>query len=115
VIPIVGDVPLLQVGMTVADVRQRLGEPASIKSMPSQEVVAETWIYYFEKPLGPTTIFNGATSMASGGSLAGDYGRSGLGPDYLVAQRKLLVTLRLLMVNGQLAAQAASSEERLEF
>jgi hypothetical protein len=32
-----------------------------------------------------------------------------------MAERKLLVTLRLLMVNGQLSAHTPKSEERMEF
>lgn len=109
-----GDLPALVTGMTTEEVRLRLGAPAEIKPMTSSGVTAETWVYYFEKTIGPTTVFNGAMSSPSG-SLAGDYSRSGLGVDYLVVERRLLVTLRLLMVNGQLTARTAQSEERLQF
>lgn len=39
----------------------------------------------------------------------------GLAPDYVMAERKLLVTLRLLMINVQVSAHTAKSEERMEF
>ncbi len=106
-----GEFPVLTRGMTAADIQQRLGAPADIKPMaPAAGMVSEVWVYYLEKSLGRSTVVSGLT-----GSLGGDFGRAGLGPDYIVAERKLLVTLRLLMVNGQLTAQTAKSEERMEF
>lgn len=113
---ITGDFPVLTQGMTTAEVRQRLGEPADIQPMASSvEATAEVWIYYLEKSLGRSTVVTGLTGGLSYGSLAGDYHRSGLAPDYILAERKLLVTLRLLMVNGQLSAHTVKSEERMDF
>ena len=111
-----GDFPVLTQGMTTMEIRQRLGEPAEIQPMASPvEATAEVWVYYLEKSLGRSTVVSGLTGGLSNGSLAGDYHRSGLAPDYVLAERKLLVTLRLLMVNGQLSAHAVRSEERMEF
>jgi hypothetical protein len=111
-----GDFPVLTSGMTTAEVRQRLGEPAEIQPMTSPaEASAEVWVYYLEKSLGRSTVVTGLTGGLSNGSLAGDYHRSGLAPDYIMAERKLLVTLRLLMVNGQISAHTIKSEERMEF
>ena len=111
-----GDFPVLMQGMTTAEVRQRLGEPAEIQPMASPaEASAEVWVYYLEKSLGRSSVVTGLTGGLSNGSLAGDFYRSGLAPDYVLAERKLLVTLRLLMINGQLSAHTAKSEERMEF
>lgn len=111
-----GDFPVLTQGMTTAEVRQRLGEPADVQPMASSvEATAEVWVYYLEKSLGRSTVVTGLTGGLSYGSLAGDYHRSGLAPDYIMAERKLLVTLRLLMVNGQISAHTIRSEERMEF
>ena len=111
-----GDFPVIMPGMTTAEVRQRLGEPAEIQPMTSPaEASAEVWVYYLEKSLGRSTVVTGLTGGLSNGSLAGDYHRSGLAPDYVLAERKLLVTLRLLMINGQVSAHTVKSEERMEF
>ncbi len=113
---ITGDFPVLAQGMTTAEVRQRFGDPAEIQPMtPSAEATAEVWVYYLEKSLGRAPVVTGLTGGLSNGSLAGDYHRSGLAPDYIMAERKLLVTLRLLMVNGQVSAHTVKSEERMEF
>lgn len=112
---ITGDFPALTPGMTTTEIRQRFGEPAEIQPMMAAGTAAEVWVYHLEKSLGRTTVLTGLTGGLSSGSLAGDYSRSGLAPDYVLAERKLLVTLRLLMVAGQLSAHTATSEERMEF
>jgi hypothetical protein len=112
---ITGDFPALTPGMTTTEIRQRFGEPAEIQPMTAAGPAAEVWVYHLEKSLGRTTVLTGLTGGLSSGSLAGDYSRSGLAPDYVLAERKLLVTLRLLMVDGQLSAHTATSEERMEF
>lgn len=110
-----GEFPSLSAGMSAAEVRQRLGDPAQIQSLPAADATAEMWLYYLEKSLGRITLVTGMTGTLSSGTLAGDYGRSGIGPDYILAERKVLVTLRLLMVDGRLSAHTARSEERMEF
>ena len=113
---ITGDFPVLTPGMTTAEVRQRIGEPAEIQPMTSPaEASAEVWVYYLEKSLGRAAVVTGLTGGLSNGSLAGDFYRSSLAPDYVMAERKLLVTLRLLMINGQISAHTVRSEERMEF
>ncbi|HWA25715.1 MAG TPA: hypothetical protein VG734_08650 [Lacunisphaera sp.] len=106
-----GEFPVLTRGMTLAEIRQTLGEPAEIQpGTGATDVTSEVWVYYLEKSLGRSTVVSGLT-----GTLGGDFGRAGMGPDYIIAERKLLVTLRLLMVNGRLFAQSAKSDERMEF
>ena len=112
---ITGDFPTLAPGMTTTEIRQRLGEPAEIQPMAAAGAAAEVWVYYLEKSLGRTAVLTGMTGAMSSGSLSGDYGSSGLAPDYVMAERWLVVTLRLLMVDGQLSAHTATSEERMEF
>lgn len=57
-----GDFPVLTQGMTTAEVRQRLGEPAEIQPMASPvEATAEVWVYYLEKSLGRFTVVTGLT------------------------------------------------------
>lgn len=112
---ITGEFPTVTAGMTAADVRQRLGQPAQIQPLTAAGASAEVWIYHLEKSLGRTAVLTGMAGVLSSGSLAGDYGRSGLAPDYLMAERRLLVTLRVLLVNGQVSAHTVRSEERMEF
>lgn len=101
--------------MTTTEIRQRFGEPAEIQPMTAAGTAPEVWVYHLKKSLGRTTVLTGLTGDLSSGSLAGDYSRSGLAPDYVLAERKLLLTLRLPMVDGQLSAHIATSEERMEF
>jgi hypothetical protein len=112
---ITGDIPSLTAGMTAAEVRQRFGAPAEIQPMNAAGASAEVWIYYLEKSLGRTAVLTGMTGMLSSDSLAGDSSRSGLAPDYLMAERRLLITLRVLLVGGRVSAHTAQSEERMEF
>jgi hypothetical protein len=112
---IAGEIPSITAGMTGAEIRQRFGAPAEIQPMTVSGAAAELWIYYFEKSLGRTAVITGMAGVLSSGSLAGDYSRSGLAPDYLMAERRLLITLRVLLVNDQVSAHSERSEERLEF
>jgi hypothetical protein len=112
---ITGAFPAVTPGMTAAEVRQRLGHPAEIQPMAAAGASAEVWVYYLEKSLGRTAVLTGMSGVLSSGSLAGEHGPSGLAPDYLMAERRLFVTLRVLLVNGQVSAHTARSEERLEF
>lgn len=112
---ITGAIPTVTPGMTAAEVRQHLGAPAEVKPMPSPGAPAEIWVYYFEKSLGRTAVLTGMNRAVSSGSMMGEHGPSGLAPDYVMAERIQLFTLRVLLVNGQVTAHTVRVEERMEF
>jgi len=45
---ITGDFPVLETGMTLEEVRQKLGDPAEILPAKPAERNAAVWIYYLE-------------------------------------------------------------------
>ena len=105
--------PKLEVGMTAATIRQKLGAPAEIQSTPSPEGKAEVWIYHYEKDLGTT---ESATGMQDVGVMSMGLSASGTAtvqdPTYSIVTRKSEITLSLLMFNDKLQAQKAAVVER---
>ena len=111
---ITGDLPVLERGMSVEAVRQKLGEPAEIKPMQAEEN-AEVWIYYLEKFVGQTQVISDVNRPSFSGASATNPSGMISEPFYTMANQKLVVTLRLLIYNGRLVAHTAKSEQRIEF
>jgi hypothetical protein len=107
--------PKLEKGMTAEIIRQKLGEPAEIKPMPSSTGKAEIWIYKYEKSLGMTQVA-ARTESREVMTLTG----TGPGmttvqePVFTLAEKISRVTLSLLMFDGQLQVQKANVEETLD-
>ncbi len=108
--------PVLEKGMSAEVVRKDLGAPAEIQPMASPDGHAEVWVYHFEKNVGMTQVSTGTRDIPTFST-----GMSGPGTTtvqqqtYSMATKKSVVTLSLLMFNGQLAAQKAMVEDRLEY
>lgn len=108
---ITGDLPVLVNGMSAAEVRQMLGEPAEIKPMESAAGKAEVWLYHLEKYLGRTELVTFVNRPAPGASFESDPSTMIPEPVTTWVDHKLRVTLRLLMFNGRLTSQTARSEQ----
>lgn len=107
--------PKLEVGMTAAVIRQKLGAPAEIQPTPSPEGKAEVWIYRYQKDLGTTQVATGMRDiqvMSMGQSSSGT--STVQEPTYSTVVKKSEITLSLLMFNDKLQAQKAKVEEHLD-
>jgi hypothetical protein len=107
--------PKLEVGMTSAVIRQKLGAPAEVQPTPSPEGKAEVWIYKYEKDLGTTQVATGTRDvqvMSMGQSSSGT--STVQEPTYSNVTKKSEITLSLLMFNDKLQAQKAAVVERLD-
>jgi len=106
-----GRIPVLEIGLTAAAIREKLGAPAEIQPMDTAEKQAEIWIYRFERPLRVAQI---PTTMASlPATTEADYTgqiRMVQEPQYSVAEQKSQLTLQLLVFKGRLAAQKILAE-----
>ncbi|HVT73481.1 MAG TPA: hypothetical protein VHD61_10110 [Lacunisphaera sp.] len=108
---VLGDFPVLNDGMTAAEVRAKLGEPAEIKATPSVNGSGEIWTYYLEKYLGKTQVVTHLEPRAPSGALGGDPMAGFAEPVYTMVDEKLVVTLHLLFNHGQLVYQVARSQK----
>ncbi|MEO6993187.1 MAG: hypothetical protein ABI273_06140 [Lacunisphaera sp.] len=104
--------PKLEVGMTAAAIREKLGAPAEIHSTPSPTGKAEVWIYNYEKDLGTTQVATGTQDV---GVMSVGLSASGVttvqDPTYTTVNRKSEITLSLLMFDDKLQAQKAAVVE----
>ena len=111
---ITGDIPTLERGMPADEVRRKLGAPAEIKPVKSSNGSAEIWVYYLEKFVGKTQVVNYVNRPAFGGALNDPTGMVSE-PVYLLADQKVLVTLKLLILDGRLSVHSANKEQRIGF
>lgn len=106
-----GDFPVLSEGISSADVRAQLGEPAEITPAPSVAGHSEVWVYHLEKYLGQTQVVTHLAERGSGGPLGGEPLAGISEPVYTLVDEKIVVTLHLLFRNGQLVYQVARSRQ----
>jgi len=108
-----GDFPVIANGMSADEVRQKLGAPAEIRQGKSNERDFEVWVYYLEKFLGKTEVVSFVNRPAMSGTFANDPFAMVPEPVYTMVDHKLLVTLRLVMLNGRLVSQTVKNEQLL--
>lgn len=105
-----GDIPVVANGESADDVRQKLGAPAEIRPGKSHGVNFEVWVYYFEKYLGKTEVVSFVNRPALSGAFENDPFARIPEPVYRMVDQKLVVTLRLLVINGRISSQTTRSE-----
>jgi hypothetical protein len=107
-------IPKLEKGMAAEDIRQKLGVPVEIQPMKSSAGKAEVWVYRFERSLGMTQVATGTRDIpVMSVTAAGAVTTTMKEPVYSLVEKKAVVTLSLLMLDGQLAAQKARVENTL--
>ena len=111
-----GSVPVLEIGLSTGAIREKLGQPVEIKPMESADGKAEVWVYHFAGPLRVAQIATGMKSVPTTDTadLRGEI-RMVQEPQYSLEEQKTVVTLNLLMFNGQLAAQTTQTEQSNEY
>lgn len=103
--------PKLQPGMSAAEVRARLGEPAEIGPMASPHGHAETWTYYFQMSEGTSAEAVGSEEIPTMTVNSGGVGMATTSQQtFRSVHTRADVTLSLLMFNDHLAAQKAKVE-----
>ena len=111
-----GQFPVLTRGMSGTVVREKLGAPAEVEPMASPEGKAEVWVYHFGKTVGMTQVASSTRDIpAFGASLSLTALTSVPEPVYTLKEEKAMITLSLLMFNGQLEAQKARVEEGADY